>query len=1021
MNRKQLLGGLLFLLVACGQPPAAPPSSNEGGSSARPLGSMSLGIFIGSERDRETPVPASESGSQGLGGVRAQGFPATNDVTLSQATYTMRVLQGGQASWTTERWTFTAAFRVTNNTNQDLRNLTLVGRARAGSGIGGTALSRIQGQNGSLTTDSDLARQFEGINTITSSGAVIASAADLQAFRLEEIGQLQTQARTAGALTASDTVLNYGFVARKSNTSRTIPGTSCKTSPTDLCNTGTVSITFNTPAFPYTGPGSIPSLPLRLTFEALVVSDGVNRVTRSEEPTASAVSRAQGFGASEVALLGDDTDTAAPLTSVRVPGIKTYSNSQEDAVLNLIAQQPAFVALGMAINRYSVVVGSDQQRSVAWFGNTTNDHLFLALIESGTVKWLLRFKPVGAGFESLNVLTGRSFELESLQAILDADGNILQNGPGFRFAANFANIFLANPEFFEFPGIKPDANGAASGVVRPMDVQPPQLLIDLTCAPCNQKAAVLVGSAYSLVQGLISGGRLAQAGATKFFKELVDTRNVQKALKALKDAVLSKRGDLGGVALSVFLDASGIEGAGNDYYACLRQNCPPNLVIGQPPTDTLLLVTRPGTRANFVVAIAAASASGFTYTRTAQTGSIAEIPFPPPTTRYLPILPDVPGVLYGQQRRTLLYSIQCPASPTTLTDRITFTWLGAPKIINVTVRCTGGLLEPLTPGSVDVGVGSSFEGLKTLRNLGDAPLTYTASTVAGGAFSIVGGATGTIPAGGTASLTLRFVCGSNSPATQSFTLLVESDGGNTSAAVTLNCVSITVTTPVLSFNGPIDGCARVQALVTISDNRWVNAGFNVRISGATSTLTNIQQTGPRTFAFNLTRACNLAQGSYTVDIRLVDAGRGVTTGFVSAPFTVVDNRWPGVAVNDTNRCDASNGITLASVVSTATGEARQEALNILPGRAAAFAQRRNVTYDYRGVAANVLDFAEIVSGNFGGGGTIEGNPSVIDGKTAYWGVFFVRGGCSVGPRGAPMTTLSNSGSDLRAYYEDLVK
>jgi PKD repeat protein len=305
-----------LLLAACGRPPTEPTTKPNAPTTLTPL---SLQLYIGNREGENLPVPIADQAPQTAPLLRPQGFPASGDVSFSQATYTMRVFTNP------ERWTMTAAFRVTNNTDTALANLALIARTRDGQTIGRTSLSSIRAQNGSLITDPAVARGFEPINTVrTYDDAVIESAADFQAYRLQDAAQIETAAVAAGVLTTSHDLLNYGFVARRSDTSRTIPARTCKTSPQDRCNVGTVSITFKTPAIFVNG--SVPSLPLRLTFESLLTTEATTRVTRSEETTANAVQRAQNLGAQEVALVGSDTDTApAGFTTVRVPSIRRWS------------------------------------------------------------------------------------------------------------------------------------------------------------------------------------------------------------------------------------------------------------------------------------------------------------------------------------------------------------------------------------------------------------------------------------------------------------------------------------------------------------------------------------------------------------------------------------------------------------------------------------------------------------------------------------------------------------------------
>ncbi len=318
--KRNLLISLLIAstLFACGQPnPVKPESSNS-----RPLGTVALQMYVGKQEGENLPVPLENQTSQKLS--TQSTFPTTTDVSFSQASYTMRLYSSP------ERWFFTANYKVTNNSSNPLANLSLVARNRNQTEIGGTALTSIIGWNNQTITDVQTARNFEPSNYLSySTGLVNANTADFQAFSETEATQIKADAITSGiGLSVNDTILNYGFAARKSSTSKVIPAVSCKTSPTDQCNVGTVSVTFKAPAFLVAG--TFPNLPLKLTFNFLLTSESNNRVTRAEENTASAITRGQALGASEVALVGTDTDVATPLNTIRIPRVRWYV---EDAAL----------------------------------------------------------------------------------------------------------------------------------------------------------------------------------------------------------------------------------------------------------------------------------------------------------------------------------------------------------------------------------------------------------------------------------------------------------------------------------------------------------------------------------------------------------------------------------------------------------------------------------------------------------------------------------------------------------------
>ncbi len=310
--------GLAAALSGCGQPNPIKPEP----SISNPLGTVALQMYVGKQEGENLPVPLENQTNQKLSTQSA--FPTTTDVSFSQASYTMRTYSSP------ERWFFTANYKITNNSSNPLANLSLIARNRNQTEIGGTALTSIVGWNNQTITDVQTARNFEPSNYLSySTGLVNANTADFQAFTETEANQIKASAITSGiGLTANDTILNYGFAARKSNTSKIIPAISCKTSATDQCNVGTVSVTFKAPAFLVAG--TFPNLPLKLTFNFLLSSESTNRVTRAEENTANAITRGQTLGATQVALVGTDTDVATPLNTIRIPRVRWYV---EDAAL----------------------------------------------------------------------------------------------------------------------------------------------------------------------------------------------------------------------------------------------------------------------------------------------------------------------------------------------------------------------------------------------------------------------------------------------------------------------------------------------------------------------------------------------------------------------------------------------------------------------------------------------------------------------------------------------------------------
>ncbi|NJK45398.1 MAG: hypothetical protein HC933_15020 [Pleurocapsa sp. SU_196_0] len=332
------------------------------------------------------------------------------------------------------------------------------------------------------------------------------------------------------------------------------------------------------------------------------------------------------------------------------------------------------------------------------------------------------------------------------------------------------------------------------------------------------------------------------------------------------------------------------------------------------------------------------------------------------------------------------------------------------------------MVDPPAAGLVRLGFGQTIEVSQTIGNKGDQPLIYAATLEPTNFFaSIIEGSNGSIPAGGVpATIRFRFTCTQSIGFDTGLSLNIASNAGTVQVPIRVVCLAINLGV-VTNYNGPQDDCTRVLARANLGTDVWQNAAFNVFIDGVRSTYTDISQFSQNIFQFNLTRACNLTVGQHQLLIRFTDSGTGIVTE-AQATFNVVDNRWPGVAFNDTNRCEPGLGVTLASITSRAPGETDQVVTNIAAGSTGRFVARPGLTYTYRGVAANPAVYDQQVNGRFGGGVPIEGNPSPINGRLAYFGVYFVRGSCArragqdAAMLGEPMGT-----SQVAAYFQSFVK
>jgi PKD domain len=292
MNLKNISWVLpVFLAVSCSQTPSI---NTNPAAASNIIGTVSLGI-------------GSDAGSSSVHISPRAGLPDTA-VTFGPPTFvTFNDIN------TNTRY-LSATFPVTNTTATAFTNLTLHAYNKNGSGIGGTAIQGMVNFNGGATASN--AQSLLPIHKTDAgipSPIIDATNADFQAFNVDD-----TQVLTAEALalvpptiTASDTILQYGFVARNATGGRAI-----------AANGGTGSVTIA-----YKLPDANVNAAYKFIANFVLADDTLNtRVTRGlGDLTADADARATALNADEVFLVGDDTDTTTN-TNQRVTNILT-SNS----------------------------------------------------------------------------------------------------------------------------------------------------------------------------------------------------------------------------------------------------------------------------------------------------------------------------------------------------------------------------------------------------------------------------------------------------------------------------------------------------------------------------------------------------------------------------------------------------------------------------------------------------------------------------------------------------------------------
>jgi hypothetical protein len=280
----------LAVLVACGQQPQV-------SSSRVPI----LGGF------EATFDPQTQTA---FGNVQTQGVIAESNVTFGTATFT------DTTDTTTNTRYLKAVFPVTNNTSSAIQNLTLYAFNRSSASVGGTGMRTLTNFVGT-TSSSDAAQAIKPTHGMTNSSTLTSGQEDFQAFQSSELTSIKTSAVTNGVMTSSDTVLEYGYVARycTANCSSVGSETWSRTIPAN--STGRVTIAYKLPN------ASVNSA-YKFTASFVLSSESTTRVTRSREETTSTVqTRATALGATQVVLVGSDTDTSSVGTTIRLSNLKT--------------------------------------------------------------------------------------------------------------------------------------------------------------------------------------------------------------------------------------------------------------------------------------------------------------------------------------------------------------------------------------------------------------------------------------------------------------------------------------------------------------------------------------------------------------------------------------------------------------------------------------------------------------------------------------------------------------------------
>ncbi len=241
------------------------------------------------------------------GQLNTQGVIAESSVTFGTATFT------DTTDTTTNTRYLKAIYPVTNNTANTISNLTLYAFNRSSANLGGTGMRTLTNFVGT-TSSTDSAQAIKPTHGMTNSSTLTSGQEDFQAFQSSELSSIKTTAVSNGVMSNSDTVLEYGYVARycTANCSSANP-TWSRSIPAG--QTGRVTIAYKL-------PNASVNTSYKFTATFVLSTESTTRVTRSvEETTTNAAARATLFGATQVMLIGSDTETTTG--AIRLSNLQT--------------------------------------------------------------------------------------------------------------------------------------------------------------------------------------------------------------------------------------------------------------------------------------------------------------------------------------------------------------------------------------------------------------------------------------------------------------------------------------------------------------------------------------------------------------------------------------------------------------------------------------------------------------------------------------------------------------------------
>jgi hypothetical protein len=334
--RRRLLG-VGLLLAACGGPPVTPD-------------------VVSGVRGAVTLPISTEHALSGQALVFREG-----DVTFTQ-------LGAASVQSTAEYDYVRAQYQLTNVGPQPIANLTLVAVARSGN-VGNTAIKSVTSFGG--TTAGNLAAAAAltlPIHSVTVDGSgtptLVSGAADFQAFTVTEVSALTGQPGWNALYGASDTPLNYGFVARACTGSPCVPGSSRTIA---AGGSGVVNVALRIPR------GSTTSYAFLMNFA--IVDQDTARVTRSlvpAETAAAAAARLTSVGVTsggEVMQVTSGPAGSSGRTDLTTPGLTLTSSGAYTQILTFGAA-PGPLTAGGATGQASAT-SSNPTGAAVTYGTTT--------------------------------------------------------------------------------------------------------------------------------------------------------------------------------------------------------------------------------------------------------------------------------------------------------------------------------------------------------------------------------------------------------------------------------------------------------------------------------------------------------------------------------------------------------------------------------------------------------------------------------------------------------------------------